>query len=79
MESKKKREIVCLFIFYKSNQKRLQNKSGYDKISLNKILGADEDLCKEIEYFSEAEKALLENWKLPLEIILHRQHYKKER
>lgn len=59
--------------------KSIYTEPGEDKISLNKILGADEDLCKEIEYFSEAEKALLENWKLPLEIILHRQHYKKER
>ena len=59
--------------------KSIYTEPGEDKISLNKILGEDEDLCKEIEYFSEAEKSLLENWKLPLEIILHRQHYKKER
>lgn len=59
--------------------KSIYTEPGEDKISLKKILGKDDNLCKEIKYFSEAEKSLLENWKLPLEIILHRQHYKKER
>lgn len=59
-------------------------------ISLKKILGAkcdhknsdeaETELWEEIEQCTEAKEVLLKNyWKVPLGIILHKQHYGKER
>ena len=48
-------------------------------LSLGKILGLEEGLWEEVQHFREAEEALLSEWKIPLEIVLRRQHYEKER
>ncbi|HJB35725.1 MAG TPA: hypothetical protein H9775_14535 [Candidatus Blautia merdipullorum] len=53
--------------------------TGKNTLSLKKILGEDDALWKEISSFPEAQDVLLKSWKVPLEIILHKQHYKKER
>lgn len=50
-----------------------------DKISLKKMLQDEEGLWEEMEQHPEAKEILLDNWKIPLEIILHAQHYQKER
>lgn len=59
--------------------RRIYEETEKDAVSLEKILGKDKDLYAEINTCQEAKEALLGNWKLPLEIILHRQHYMKER
>ncbi len=50
-----------------------------NKISLKKMLQDEEGLWEEMEQHPEAKEILLDNWKIPLEIILHAQHYQKER
>lgn len=58
-------------------------KSIYEEVPkksiLKKILQSETGLWEEIEQDSKAEEILMKKWKLPLEIILHAQHYKKER
>ena len=50
-----------------------------NKISLKKMLQDEEGLWEEMEQHPEAKEILLDHWKIPLEIILHAQHYQKER
>ena len=59
--------------------KEFYGKGEHDSISWEKLLEHEPGLWKEIQRYPEAEKILRENWKIPLKILLHRQHYQKER
>lgn len=59
--------------------KGIYSEAGKDTLSLKKILSKEDGLWEEINHFPEAKEAILSRWKVPLEIILHKQHYNKER
>lgn len=59
--------------------KQLYAEPGTDDISLEKLVRLEKGLWEEIQQDTRAQKILLEKWKVPLEIVLHRQHYGKER
>ena len=59
--------------------KGLYAEDGNSNISWKKLLKGEAGLWEEIQRHPEAEKLLWENWKVPLEIILHKQYYQKER
>ena len=59
--------------------KGLYAEDGNSNISWKKLLKGEAGLWEEIQRHPEAEKLLWENWKVPVEIILHKQYYQKER
>ena len=59
--------------------KELYGEGKNGSISWEKLLEQEPELWKEIQRYPEAEKILQKNWKIPLKILLHRQHYQKER
>lgn len=62
-----------------SGRKKTEDMDASKKKILKKILESESDLWEAVEQNEKAEKLLMKKWKLPLEIILHAQHYKKER
>lgn len=48
-------------------------------ISQEKLFGKEKELFEEIKKDPKAQELLLKEWKIPLEIILHKYHYAKER
>ena len=59
--------------------KEIYEELGSGQISLKKMLQHEHGLWEELEKYPEAEARLMQKWKMPLEILLHRQHYSKER
>ena len=59
--------------------RNLYGENEGSNISLKKVLSKEEGLWEEIQNYPIAKKLLLEKWKVPLGIVLHKEHYKKER
>ena len=59
--------------------KEIYTEGESNAVSWKKLLEKEEGLWEEIQCYPEALKLLQKSWKLPMEIILHKLHYQKER
>lgn len=62
-----------------SGKKKSEDTDSSKKRILKKILQSETGLWEAVEKNQTAENILMKKWKLPLEILLHAQHYRKER
>lgn len=59
--------------------KDLYSTVGNADLSLEKMLALEDGLWEEIQHDLRAKELLLKKWKVPMEIILYKHHYERER